>query len=71
MPALAITDHGNLFGAIDFYRSCRKEGIKPLIGCELYYVSDHKHIRDDTYWYGDVEAPEADWIADYKEQHGE
>ncbi|MCH6254988.1 DNA polymerase III subunit alpha [Puniceicoccaceae bacterium K14] len=42
MPALAMTDHGNLFGAIDFYRSCKKEGIKPLIGCELYYVNDHK-----------------------------
>ncbi|MBT5167391.1 MAG: DNA polymerase III subunit alpha [Opitutales bacterium] len=42
MPALAMTDHGNLFGAIDFYRSCRKAAIKPLIGCELYYVSDHK-----------------------------
>ena len=42
MPALAMTDHGNLFGAIDFYRSCRKAGIKPLIGCELYYVNDHK-----------------------------
>ena len=42
MPALAMTDHGNLFGAIDFYRSCEKAGIKPLIGCELYYVNDHK-----------------------------
>ena len=42
MPALAMTDHGNLFGAIDFYRSCRKAEIKPLIGCELYYVNDHK-----------------------------
>ncbi|WP_309018287.1 DNA polymerase III subunit alpha [Pelagicoccus sp. SDUM812003] len=42
MPALAMTDHGNLFGAIDFYRSCKKAGIKPLIGCELYLVYDHK-----------------------------
>jgi len=42
MPALAMTDHGNLFGAIDFYRSCKKADIKPLIGCELYYVNDHK-----------------------------
>lgn len=42
MPALAMTDHGNLFGAIDFYRSCKKAEIKPLIGCELYYVNDHK-----------------------------
>jgi len=42
MPALAMTDHGNLFGAIDFYRACKKAGIKPLIGCELYLVHDHK-----------------------------
>ncbi len=36
MPAVAITDHGVLYGVIDFYREARKRGIKPLIGCELY-----------------------------------
>ncbi|MFQ5960254.1 MAG: DNA polymerase III subunit alpha [Candidatus Methylomirabilales bacterium] len=36
MPALAVTDHGNLFGAVDFYRLAQKEGIKPIIGCEVY-----------------------------------
>ncbi|MDX6765755.1 MAG: DNA polymerase III subunit alpha [Candidatus Methylacidiphilales bacterium] len=36
MPALALTDHGNLFGAIEFYQSCSKAGIKPIIGCEVY-----------------------------------
>jgi DNA polymerase-3 subunit alpha len=36
MPAIAITDHGNLFGAVDFYQSAYKAGIKPIIGCELY-----------------------------------
>lgn len=36
MPALAITDHGNLFGAIEFYKKVSKEGIKPVIGCEIY-----------------------------------
>jgi len=36
MPALAITDHGNIFGAIEFYRTAKKAGIKPLIGCEMY-----------------------------------
>lgn len=34
--ALAITDHGNMFGAIDFYNACKAEGIKPIIGCEVY-----------------------------------
>jgi DNA polymerase-3 subunit alpha len=36
MPAMAITDHGNMFGAIDFYQQAYKNGIKPIIGCELY-----------------------------------
>lgn len=36
MPALAITDHGNLFGAIEFYKKASKAGIKPIIGCEVY-----------------------------------
>ncbi len=42
MPALAMTDHGNLFGAINFYRACEKAGIKPLVGCEIYLVYDHR-----------------------------
>ncbi len=36
MPALAITDHGNMFGAIEFFRKATKAGIKPIIGCEAY-----------------------------------
>ncbi len=36
MPAVAMTDHGNLFGAIDFYKQATKAGIKPIIGCEIY-----------------------------------
>ena len=36
MPAVAITDHGNMFGAIDFYQNAYRYGIKPIIGCELY-----------------------------------
>ena len=36
MPALALTDHGNLFGAIEFYQECLAAGIKPIIGCEVY-----------------------------------
>jgi DNA polymerase-3 subunit alpha len=36
MPAVAMTDHGNLYGAIKFYKSCKKEGIKPILGCEIY-----------------------------------
>lgn len=36
MDAIAITDHGAMYGAIDFYKACKKEGIKPIIGCEVY-----------------------------------
>ncbi len=36
MPALAATDHGNLFGAIEFYTACMSAGVKPIIGCEMY-----------------------------------
>ena len=36
MDSIAITDHGVMFGAIDFYKACRKEGVKPIIGCEVY-----------------------------------
>ncbi|HSB51596.1 MAG TPA: DNA polymerase III subunit alpha, partial [Dissulfurispiraceae bacterium] len=36
MPAVAVTDHGNIFGAVEFYRKAVKVGIKPIIGCEIY-----------------------------------
>lgn len=36
MEAIALTDHGVMYGAIDFYKACKKEGIKPIIGCEVY-----------------------------------
>ena len=36
MDSIAITDHGVMYGVIDFYKACKKEGIKPIIGCEVY-----------------------------------
>ena len=38
MDSIAITDHGVMYGVIDFYKACKKEGIKPIIGCEVYVV---------------------------------
>ena len=35
-PAVAMTDHGNMFGAVEFYREAKSRGIKPIIGCEIY-----------------------------------
>jgi len=43
-PAIAITDHGNLFGAVDFYLAARKVGVKPVIGCEVY-VARGSHLE--------------------------
>ncbi len=40
MPAVAMTDHGNLYGAIDFYQAAKKAGVKPIIGCELYVCGE-------------------------------
>src|SRR6185369_4329591 len=46
MPAVAITDHGNMFGAVEFYLKCRKAGVKPIIGCEVYLAPDSRFSRD-------------------------
>ncbi len=46
MPAIAITDHGNLFGAIEFYQACTAAGIKPVIGCEVYVAPRTMSDRD-------------------------
>lgn len=54
MPALALTDHGVMYGAVDFYKAARKEGIKPIIGCEVYVAPRSRHDRDvhyDNYQY--------------------
>ena len=40
MPAVAITDHGNMFGAFKFFSACKKHDIKPILGCEVYVVED-------------------------------
>lgn len=46
MEALAITDHGAMFGVVDFYKACRKAGIKPVIGCEVYTAARTMYDRD-------------------------
>ena len=51
MPAIALTDHGNLYGAIDFYNACKKEGIKPIIGCEFYVAPKTRQEKDPSHAY--------------------
>ena len=46
MPALALTDHGNLFGAVHFYDACREAGIKPLLGFEAYVAPGSRKSRE-------------------------
>jgi len=48
MPALAITDHGNLFGAIEFYLKATKAGVKPIIGCEMYLAPRSRFDREGS-----------------------
>ena len=45
MPALGITDHGNMYGVLDFYRACKKQDVNPVIGVELYQADDSRHER--------------------------
>jgi DNA polymerase III subunit alpha len=42
MPAIALTDHGNMFGAVQFSSECKANGVKPILGCEVNLASDHK-----------------------------
>jgi len=60
-PALGMTDHGNMYGVLEFYKECREQGIKPIIGTEAYLAGESRHDRpsrrgrlDDTG--GDVEG---------------
>ncbi len=46
MKAIAITDHGNMFGVIDFYKACKANDIKPIIGCEVYVAPRTRHDKD-------------------------
>jgi DNA polymerase-3 subunit alpha len=46
MPAIAMTDHGNLFGAIEFYMAAKKAGVKPIIGCEMYLAPQSRLAKD-------------------------
>ena len=46
MDAIALTDHGNMFGVIDFYKACKANGIKPIIGCEMYVAPRSRFDKD-------------------------
>jgi DNA polymerase-3 subunit alpha len=46
MPAVALTDHGNLFGAVEFYEKARRAGVKPILGCEVYVAARSRFDKE-------------------------
>ena len=67
MPAIALTDHGNLFGAVEFYTKAKAKGIHPVIGCEVYVSQQDRAIKNETNRYNHLvllaENQEAFWKA--------
>ena len=47
MPAVAMTDHGNMFGAVDFYRTAQQNNVKPIIGCEIYVAPQSRFDKNN------------------------
>src|ERR1700689_2624492 len=48
MPAVAMTDHGNLFGAVEFYNQAKENGVHPVIGCEVYVAQQGIGVRSES-----------------------
>jgi DNA polymerase-3 subunit alpha len=48
MPAVAMTDHGNLFGAVEFYNAARNSGVHPVLGCEVYVAQQGHTVKSDS-----------------------
>ncbi len=48
MPAVAMTDHGNLYGAVDFFKAAKATGVKPILGCEMYLAPESLHGRKEV-----------------------
>jgi DNA polymerase III subunit alpha len=47
-PAVALTDHGNLFGAVEFYSKAKENGVHPILGCEVYVSQQNRSIKNDS-----------------------
>src|SRR6202140_1724567 len=48
MPAVAMTDHGNLFGAVEFYNKAKEKNVHPVIGCEVYVAQQGHTVKSDS-----------------------
>ncbi|MBN9377023.1 MAG: DNA polymerase III subunit alpha [Chlamydiales bacterium 38-26] len=49
MPAVALTDHGNMFGSVDFYKACKDSKVKPILGCEFYVAPESRLDKKKEY----------------------
>lgn len=49
LPAVALTDHGNMYGAVEFFKACKGAKIKPIIGCEVYVAPNSRHDKKKEY----------------------
>ncbi len=54
MPAVAMTDHGNMFGAVEFYEKARRAGVKPILGCETYVAPGDRREKDSRASYAET-----------------
>ena len=48
VPAVALTDHGNMFGAYEFYIIAKEKGVNPIVGCEVYVAPDSRNSREQS-----------------------
>ncbi len=62
MPALALTDHGNLFGMVEFYQKAREAGVKPIIGMEAYLAPTSRHEKEKGYYHLTLLARNAEGV---------
>jgi hypothetical protein len=71
MPAVAMTDHGNLFGAIEFYQEAQRAGVKPIIGCEVYVApgshKDRPPSRRESAYHFTLLAENETWLPQSRE----
>ncbi len=70
LKSLAITDHGNIFGAVKFFQKCKKAGIKPMLGMEAYLTED-ANIKnaDNKYYHLILLVQNAKWIQKSLQTH--
>ena len=64
MPAIAVTDHGNLFGAYEFYKASKASGVKPIIGIEAYVTpKTHRSERKRVRWGDGAQSSSGDDVS--------